>query len=91
MQRNVRILLSGRVQGVFFRDYTQRKARSLSLNGIVRNLPTGEVEIEAQGNTAEIEALIQWCWEGSPLSAVSSVNVEERPLDASLTPFSIDY
>lgn len=91
MERHVRILVRGRVQGVFFRDFTNRKAQSLCLKGTVKNLPSGEVEIDAQGERADVEALLQWCWEGSPMSMVEFVDVTELPADTTLAAFSISY
>lgn len=91
MERHVRITVKGRVQGVFFRDYTCRKAQSLSLKGTVRNQIGGDVEIDAQGSAADIDALLQWCWEGSPMSSVDAVEVEELSPDRAVTSFSVFY
>ncbi len=91
MERRIQIQVKGRVQGVFFRDYTRRKAQSLSLKGFVKNIRTGDVEINAQGKASDVDALLQWCWEGSPMSTVESVNVKELPIDTSLSAFSISY
>ncbi len=89
--RQVRILVMGRVQGVFFRDYTFRKAQNLLLKGFVRNIRSGGVEIEVQGEASDVEFLIQWCYEGSPMSLVETVSVEERTVSATLSSFSIIY
>ncbi|MBU2645495.1 acylphosphatase [bacterium] len=91
MERHVQVLVEGIVQGVFFREYTRRKAQSLGLKGSVRNLPNGCVEIRAQGNMQDIDFFIQWCWEGSPLARVENVLVTEAPLDYSLLSFLITY
>ncbi len=91
MIRHVRILVEGLVQGVFFREYTRRKAQSLNLNGTVKNLRNGSVEIEAQGQIQEIESLIQWCQEGSPLSEVEDVKVEELLIEEGISSFVIMY
>jgi acylphosphatase len=53
----LRMLISGRVQGVMFRDFTQRKARRLGLSGWVRNLPDGRVEVCAQGEHEKLSRL----------------------------------
>lgn len=91
MNRHVRILVEGLVQGVFFRDYTRRKAQSLKIKGTVKNLRNGSVEIEAQGQIQEIESLIQWCREGSPLSQVEDVKVEELSIKEGISSFTITY
>ncbi|MEE8378123.1 MAG: acylphosphatase [Candidatus Aminicenantaceae bacterium] len=75
---NVRanILVRGRVQGVFFRDYTQRCAVSLGVFGWVKNLAGGEVKILAEGKKERIEDLLGFVRKGSPLSRVESLDIE---------------
>lgn len=73
--RTVRILVSGRVQGVFFRRYIQQHAKELGIKGYVRNLPTGKVEIVAQGE--KIEELLRHAHRGPPLARVEDVKTEE--------------
>jgi acylphosphatase len=74
MQR-VTIIVHGRVQGVFYRDSTMRRARELGLTGTVRNLPEGTVEIVAQGPAAALEDLILWAREGPPSAVVSDLKI----------------
>jgi acylphosphatase len=69
-----RSLVSGRVQGVFYRATCVRKALSLGLTGHARNLPDGRVEVLACGETAAVEQFIAWLWEGSPASKVAAVD-----------------
>ena len=74
----VHAFVSGRVQGVFFRKYTQRKAQSLRLVGWVRNLPDGRVELHAEGPADAAKALLAWCEEeGSPKSKVEKVEATD--------------
>ncbi len=61
------------MQGVSFRAYTERQARSLGLNGWVRNLPGGAVEVIARGERQALQALERWLWEGSPMAKVRAV------------------
>lgn len=82
-------LVSGRVQGVWFRAYTQRKARELGLTGWVRNLPDGRVEVVAEGPRPQLEALAQWLWQGSPLSKVTDVTVEWLPVTGEFSRFEV--
>jgi len=89
MKQHAHIFVRGRVQGVFFRDYTRRQAESMSLAGTVKNLSSGGVEIFVQGAPHDVEAFIQWCWEGSPMSDVTAVEVNLLPEDTSLSRFSI--
>jgi len=85
------IIVSGRVQGVCFRDHTRRFAQSLGLQGQVRNRPDGTVEILAQGPSDKLENLVAWCWQGSPGSKVPSVQSRELSVDKPLPPFHIAY
>lgn len=85
------LIVKGRVQGVFFRDYTQRKAVSLGLKGTVRNRADGAVEIFAIGEEVQLKALEQWCWEGSPSSEVVNVQLEVSKLSTNYPDFRVIY
>lgn len=76
MKARAHILVSGRVQGVFFRDRTRTRAGSLGVTGWVRNLPDGRVEVLAEGDRERIESLIGWLEEGPPLAMVEDVDVD---------------
>lgn len=71
------VLVHGRVQGVFFRDYTLREAQRLGVSGWVRNLATGSVEAEFEGEAEQVTAMLEWFSTGSPLSLVSRVEHRE--------------
>lgn len=73
---SARFLVSGKVQGVFFRASTREQARRLELRGHARNLPDGRVEVWAAGDPAAIDALAQWLSHGPPLARVDSVERE---------------
>ena len=68
-------VVSGGVQGVSFRAYTQREARRLGLTGWVRNLPTGEVELIAEGDEARLADLERWLHRGPSLAQVERVDL----------------
>lgn len=70
------ILVQGRVQGVFFRDHTQKWASSLGVCGWVKNLANGQVEILVEGEKDRIEGLIGLVRKGPPLSRVESLDIE---------------
>ena len=70
------IIISGKVQGVFYRASCQDVAIGYDLKGRVKNLPTGEVEVLAQGEKEKIEKLIEWCKKGPPSAKVNQVKVE---------------
>jgi len=65
--------VSGRVQGVSFRYYTQQEAKRLGITGYAANLADGRVEVVACGDASAVEALCEWLHQGSPLAAVKSV------------------
>ena len=72
-----RFLVSGRVQGVFFRASTRNEAERLGLAGSARNLDDGRVEVLACGEAAAVEAFIAWLWKGSAASKVTAVETQE--------------
>ena len=71
-----RFLVSGRVQGVFFRASTRTEALRLGLSGYARNLPDGRVEVHAEGDAAAIATLEQWLRKGPPMARVDSLQRE---------------
>lgn len=73
------LLISGKVQGVSFRAYTEQEARALGLTGIVRNLSDGRVEIIAEGEESQLDALKQWARDGSPQAVVDDIDAEIQP------------
>ena len=75
----IRCLVSGRVQGVFFRASTRDQAQALGLNGQVSNLPDGRVAVTACGPQSALAALQQWLWEGPSQAAVTDVQCENCP------------
>jgi acylphosphatase len=75
--RPVKLLISGRVQGVFFRKFTKQKADALNVFGTVRNLDDGRVEIIALSETSNLESFIQWCHRGPIIARVDQVTITE--------------
>ncbi|MEY2976999.1 MAG: acylphosphatase [Prochlorotrichaceae cyanobacterium] len=71
----VHLYISGKVQGVFYRASAERVASSWGLAGWVRNLPDGRVELVAEGDRPQVEALILWCREGPPEATVTAVEL----------------
>lgn len=83
MQRDaVRFLVSGLVQGVFFRGWTAEQARGLHLRGWARNLRDGRVEIVAAGEPARIAELAERLWQGPPAARVDGVTSAECTEDS---------
>ena len=71
--KRAHVFISGRVQGVWFRSYTQAEAKKLGVKGWVRNLPDGRVEAVFEGEDEAIDKMIAWCHKGSPYSEVTKV------------------
>lgn len=89
--KRIHALVHGRVQGVFFRDYTRREAIHLGLTGWVRNLANGSVETEFEGTLEQVEAMLDWLTIGSPQSRVSSVDHREIATTGENNDFDITY
>ncbi|HTC27493.1 acylphosphatase [Dyella sp.] len=68
-----RFLVTGKVQGVFFRASARNEALKLRLRGYARNLPDGRVEVVACGDAAAVDELEQWLWQGPPAARVDDV------------------
>ncbi len=85
----VHLVVSGRVQGVFYRQSTADTARRLALRGWVRNLPDGRVEAEAEGERVALEALIAWCRRGPPAARVDDLAVTWGEARGGQTAFEI--
>jgi len=69
------VWVTGRVQGVFFRQETARAAGAQGVRGWVRNMPDGRVEAVFEGRPAAVQAMVGWVGEGSPWAAVENVEV----------------
>ncbi len=77
--RRVHVIVSGRVQGVFFRRATHAQMRSLGLSGWVRNLSDGRVEAVVEGDDARIELALAFFRRGPPHASVERVEVRDEP------------
>jgi acylphosphatase len=74
------VLVSGRVQGVFFRDTCRRLAQQYGVTGWVRNLPDGRVEAVFEGPAEDVGRLVDWCRHGPRHAAVDQIEVQtEQP------------
>lgn len=79
-RRRARVVVRGRVQGVFFRADLSDRARSLGVAGWVSNQPDGSVEAVLEGPAAQVESMVEWCRRGPPHAHVDDVAVEwEQP------------
>lgn len=80
MLQTLSIVVSGKVQGVYYRQSTREKARELGITGYVQNMPDGTVLIIATGTAEQAEALIKWCYSGPPRADVELVTATPIPL-----------
>jgi acylphosphatase len=76
------IFVSGRVQGVFYRDSTRQQAEVLKLRGGVRNLRDGRVEVKVAGDEESVTSLIKWLKTGPKLAKVSNIEVIDMPSES---------
>jgi acylphosphatase len=89
MLTEVHIIVRGSVQGVGFRMHAQHHARLMGVNGYVRNLANGDVEIVAQGEGDAVERLVAWAGRGPPSGRVERTTVERREPTAHYSGFDI--
>jgi acylphosphatase len=73
------IIVTGRVQGVYFRASARERAVALGITGTVRNLPDGSVEVVACGTGEQVQSMIAWCHEGPRGARVDEVKVADQP------------
>jgi acylphosphatase len=85
------LFISGRVQGVNFRYYTQRKAQELGLTGWVRNLWDSRVEAVFEGEEQAVRRAVDWCRVGPPSAWVEDVEVTYEPPTGEFGGFRVTY
>ena len=85
------VIISGRVQGVFFRVETQRAAKRFGVLGWVRNKPDGNVEAVFEGQQSAVDAVLQWCHEGPNLAVVENVDLKWQDFTGEYKRFDITY
>ena len=84
-------VVSGRVQGVFYRMFVYREANALGLCGTVRNLLDGRVEVSAEGDRGRLESLVERLRTGPPRALVQDVSVEWEEYGHAFDDFRIEY
>jgi acylphosphatase len=83
------VLVSGRVQGVFFRDSTRQKAEELGLAGWVKNVPDGQVEALFEGPSERVREMVRWCEEGPQHASVEKVSSDFASASGDLEGFEV--
>ncbi|RED52521.1 acylphosphatase [Aestuariispira insulae] len=76
MVKTVSVIIEGKVQGVWYRGWTEATARELGLSGWVRNLSDGSVEALFSGAEAAVEDMLERCWQGPEPAIVTAVNAK---------------
>jgi acylphosphatase len=85
------VWVTGRVQGVYFRQNTRREALRRGLRGWVRNLVDGRVETVIEGEKDAVEAMVAWCRHGPPDAYVDQIDVEWEEAEGNLTGFDVTW
>ncbi|TAN63085.1 acylphosphatase [bacterium] len=83
-----RLIVEGRVQGVYFRANTVTIAKTLGVSGFVMNKPDGTVEAVLEGNEADVKKVIGWCRVGPPRARVDTVNVKWEDFKSEFSDFT---
>jgi acylphosphatase len=91
MKSRVHVVISGRVQGVWFRASTRDKAQQLGLTGWVKNTSEGNVEAVFEGEEKLINEMLDWCHHGPPLSEVKNVEIKKQHPSNDFDDFSIKH
>ena len=91
MKIQTHVLISGRVQGVWFRASTKQKAEQLGIKGWVRNTSDGCVEAVFEGQVELVREIVEWCYHGPPMAKVSNVEVKTQESEDSFDRFSVKY
>jgi len=86
-----RVIVEGRVQGVFFRHHTQAAAFRLGVNGWVKNRRDGHVEAVFEGDREKVDQIIQWCHRGPSEARVKNVSVVWEEYTGEFEEFSVTY
>ncbi|MEX1298111.1 MAG: DNA polymerase IV [Desulfotignum sp.] len=90
-KRTKKVIISGKVQGVYYRLETQKAARQAGVAGYVKNLANGSVEAVFQGNQEAVDQMVAWCHQGPPAARVDQVVVDTPPSDTAFTGFEVRY
>ena len=89
--KRIRVVISGIVQGVFFRAAARRVSADLNLTGWVRNMDDGRVEAVLEGENADVDKMIEWCKVGPPSARVENVTTSEEHYTGGFQDFNIKH
>jgi acylphosphatase len=89
MKIQVHVVISGQVQGVWYRASTKEKAEELGLTGWVKNIAHGNVEAVFEGEESSVNEMIAWCRKGPPLALVTDVKIIRKQFGGKFTGFAV--
>jgi acylphosphatase len=89
MKTQVHVVISGIVQGVWYRASTKVKAEQLGLTGWVKNTSDGNVEAVFEGDEQKIKEMVAWCWKGPPNAKVTDICMKQDSVVGSFKEFSV--
>jgi acylphosphatase len=89
MKTQLHVLISGQVQGVWYRANTKQKAEELGLTGWVKNTANGDVEAVFVGDESSVNEMMTWCRVGPPLAQVDNVRIIRKRVEGEFTGFTI--
>jgi acylphosphatase len=89
--KKVHMIVSGRVQGVWYRGSARDRARTLGVKGFARNLHDGTVELMVEGEDELVDQMVAWAWEGPKLAIVNDIKLEELPYEEEFHDFGVRY
>lgn len=87
--KHYHLLISGRVQGVGYRASACDKGQQLGINGWVKNMPDGRVEMIIEGEQLKLEQMIAWAKQGPRFADVSHIDISEQSVTGKLSEFQI--
>lgn len=90
-KERVKIIVHGRVHGVFYRAQTVDKAMDLNLKGWVKNRDDGKVEVVAEGERLDLEKLTEWCKKGPQNAVVTDTEIYWEPFTGEFRNFTVKY
>lgn len=88
MKKHLKLKITGKVQGVWYRVSTQKMAQQHNISGFVKNMEDGSVYAELEGDPLDLKLLVDWCWKGPEHAKVHQVFVQEGVL-ANFSSFEI--
>jgi acylphosphatase len=89
MKTRVHLVISGIVQGVWYRASTKVMAEQLGLTGWVKNRPDGCVEAVFEGDEQKVKEMVAWCWKGPPNAKVTDISMKDDQIVGSFKEFTV--